>query len=735
MRLWFALILSFLATAVGAVDIGVRTGEHDSFSRFVLTLPPGTPWSVSRTSEGYAVQLEATDIRFVTDTIFERIPRTRVSSVDDAGDGRLILRLACDACHADAFLWQADKLVLDIIDGQGDDVGPEPTAVAQVLPVVTPRLPAALPRANLSFSPPSAPAPPGPAFTYSQQGLAETIARAVSQGLLDPREVHMPELESAPDSPQEPRHTDTHAPDPETAAQPPPLRASTPGVTVGTAIDRELSMLGTALGDLNSDPCFDPATFAVSDWADSRPFPEQIAELSAGLSKELDRTSDDAVLRLARGYIHFGFGQEALTTLTMLDGNSQDRAILATLARAMDGLAPQGRTLAGQVGCDNGASPWVVMSGAAEMRDVDRDALLRSYRALPHTLQAVLAARLSQALLDTGDVDGAAFVLGSVPGEDADRATDIAEARAALAETTGGADAALTLLENQIGDDARMSATAMVRLVDLAIASGRAPDPGVLELVAAARQEMKGAPIATDLLLAEAKGYAAIGDFRLAFNLLADAGHRIPLDVREALASDFALAVTERAEDAQFLDLVFSDLPSGLSAEVENKVAGRLIALNFPEKAAEYLRGTATQADMAERRYLRAEAALALDQPEEALVHLQGLSDSRAEAIRARALGRLGDYRAALSSMPSSQSGQPDAIAAFRANAWEQLSLGNDPLLAEIAEDALTESDPADLNGLADRHTALEEAKAVRQRVEALLERFPVEDIETVPTN
>lgn len=721
---YVVLLLCLVAPlALRAEPVAIRTGEHDTFSRFVLAIPPGTGWEVAPNASGYVLTLSDTRARYQLDNVFERIPRDRVSDVQDRGGGRLEFVLACEACIADAFLWQADRLVVDIVDGPAAAPDAVPTVRSSgdsplplfPEPMPTPlRTPTDMFQSSLqrALSPQATP-------HYSEQGVAESIARAVAQGLLTPSTSGLPSQTTAePTRPVGPPVVDM----PEAA----PIPAG-PGITVGSALDRDLSALGLALGGLNADPCLGADLFAVTDWAEDRPFATQIADLSQGVAAELEQISPEAVMRLARGYIYYGFGQEALTALGLLDTNSQERVVLSVLAHSVDGLPGHASILSSQGTCLNGAAPWVVASGAGEFGDVDRDHLLQSYRLLPPAVQGVLAPSLSRAALEAGQVDAAALILSVVQGGDAARRAELREANTALAEATGGAAAALTLLQSQAQDDARMRPETLAQMIQLSVQSGTIPAQADLTLAAAMRAEYRHDPVAVDLALAEAAGHAANDDYEAAFALLETYASQLSEDRLLPQTSALAMQLVDHAGDVAFLDVVFSDALNPLSAEAENAVARRLLALHFPEKAEQFLSGPASQQAMAERRYLRARAAIELHHPEEALTHIQGLTDPEAETIRAQALAQLGDMGGAFAAT------RPDTAldidAAFRAGAWERLSLSDDPLMRAVAEDILTGASPDGFAGITDREAALASATRTREHMANLLARYPVDPV------
>jgi hypothetical protein len=108
--------------------------------------------------------------------------------------------------------------------------------------------------------------------------------------------------------------------------------------------------------------------------------------------------------------------------------------------------------------------------------------------------------------------------------------------------------------------------------------------------------------------------------------------------------------ITEnRAPDDAFL--IKAVLPPGASPpvvqpEITHDVAGRLLALGFPDAARDWI-GPIDPSDSQELRLLAAKAALGLGDARSAVAMLDGVSEPEAETVRAQAHLQLGDLVAA----------------------------------------------------------------------------------------
>ncbi len=110
--IWFAVSV----VPARAQTIRVSSGEHADFSRLVVAFRQPVDWTFGKVEGGFELRSNARDVTFLLSTIFDLIPRDRIKSVTDLGEGRLFLEVSCP-CFADAFALPRGQVVLDIKDG------------------------------------------------------------------------------------------------------------------------------------------------------------------------------------------------------------------------------------------------------------------------------------------------------------------------------------------------------------------------------------------------------------------------------------------------------------------------------------------------------------------------------------------------------------------------------------------------------------------------------------------
>ena len=770
MRLFIVLLCLFGQGATAEV-IRVRSGDHAGFTRLVLAIPVGRNWRIGRQGAGYDVETGAATDSFDLAAAFEKIQRTRVAALLPAATpGRLRIELACE-CHVQAFLWQPDRVVIDIVDGPAPvdalyeqtldlpDVAPTPeleTTVA-VLPLTfTLPGPTAVhlirPEAEKADGPVQEPAGDSAVsarISATEQAIIESFARAASQGVLDvaaaPPQAMQAHAQAAPADHLDMAATAAgtapdHAGSPASALAEFEITApaeSRPGITAQTSVDRGQT-LGEApeLGAAEADTCLDDALVDLEHWGDARDFPVQIAERISGLTIEFDAYPEGAVEALARTYIYFGFGREAVQTLALDQTNSQQRRVLVALAHIVDQEPDPARLFAGQLGCATQSALWTALSrGTFEgTSESERNAAKSGFRALPPMLRGHLGAQLAQLFVDFGDPGVAETILAAARGEATAARIETALTAADILLETAGADAAIAALTEMATGDARLTPDALVQLIDLSLSQQQDVPPDMIALAGTMQYEYRGLPVAAALIDAQARALIAGDAFAAAFTLLDGPVEPLGMDDLARLRSAAILALTLRASDPAFLNFAFDDLPVADNPMVENAVASRLVALGFADRAAALLTSPATGAAARDRRYLQAEIALQLGDVASVEGFLGAMTDPRAARLRAAALAASGDFAAAASAGQIVPGSPPDAAGAWRAGDWAGLEHSDDPLL-RAAADAIR-ADPAALDPstpLAASRELLDQATQTRDLASQLLARFAVDPAAPAP--
>lgn len=294
---WTLLFISLCApVAALAQPVTVRGGEHGDFTRFVFTLPPDANWVVRDTGDQTLIRIDGADDADL-EGAFDRINRARVRDMSASVSDPLTiaLDLACD-CESNSFPFQNNKLVIDISAA-------EPVAVTPIdLPLITERSADLSPRMSIPLAP------------FSEIIEAETRLAAILDIVVDP-------------------------PLPLAASRFVPEELVALNIAPGVRVITGDSDAGNTIVAKDVLRCPSPEHFDIPSWGNPEaPFAEQLAVARGRISLERDRADVDAVTALARLYIYFGFGREAIDTLSIDGSSSAERNALLQVAYRMDDM-------------------------------------------------------------------------------------------------------------------------------------------------------------------------------------------------------------------------------------------------------------------------------------------------------------------------------------------------------------------------------------------------------------
>lgn len=580
LRLLFLLFFCLALRPAMGQTVTIASGEHEGFTRLVLTLPQPADWRMGRSPDGYVFRVVGAQPRYDLSRVFDRINRSRLASIwADPGDGGLRIGVACP-CYALPFEFRPGIIVIDLRDGQppaGSSF--EQTLQGQALPalaadrVTRPRprpLPmpqaydwrdAALDRRSPDQTPgPAVPLPlmlPDRRLLTLKDDLMMDLSRAVAEGLVDP--VTRP----PPASPRETRS----APDSSNLRLGPPLDAR--------SVLSERSILA-AQGAV----CPPQDALAIADWGDARPVSVQMAEAMVNLTGEFDRPDPVAVRRAVRFLLHLGFGAEAAALLTAFPTDDADRALWQSMARLVDGDVDPGGVFADLAACDSPAALWASLADPSlAPTAINTAALLRSFSMLPPHLRRNLGPTLAERFLAAGDKVTATALQDSLlrlPGP-TDARTAILSAR--LASAQGAAPAAAEQLETLLSDPGPMQMQALIALVELHVAEARPLDPAQADALASFLSQAEGTAEAPALARAHVLALALTDRFDAAFAALPMAPDAAP-DLWRLLSGGPDSAVLLHA-----LGTEPDNVPSGVGQSVRDALAIRLHKLGFPEQA------------------------------------------------------------------------------------------------------------------------------------------------------
>lgn len=743
--LFVFLGLMSAASTSAAEELSVRSGEHPTFSRLTLPIDPEQKWTAHRTNTGVEIVLSGHSDGFETQTVFARMRRDRIAELVTTSD-TLDIRFDCD-CEATAFV-SAGLLVIDVAD-LGTPLASK--AITSPAPVSTPRRLPSVP--TMAANPLPWIGSSGPMLTVGsertmsattaanddrsaqtpdiaaraellremQQSLLEEVSSAASSGLLR-NSYEVPER-STPSSanvltPVEPQLQEVEPPHDEQRRN---LRITS---SMDMPPGRSSSQLQLMTSGIN---CPSDDFLAVDTWGGSGNFAVEIGRARDSLFDARDHLDPNAAVALAKAYIYFGFGAEALDALRLDDAMIVKNAELVALATILErGHIYGPNPLGAYTDCGTDVALWATL-GYRELPDgiqIDTKSVLRAVNKLPGHLRHFLVPTLSDRLLEYGDSAAAAMAMRSVERlpEPLSPQGTLAQARIAVQNGTPASE----LLERVIDTNSEHSPEALVALVNAQLGADEPLSPETAKLVEAYVQELRGTEMGQQLRKTQVLALSQSGQFEAAFSALDDLAPSLSQEDALDIRQDILQHLSQRGDNFEFLDQMFRQESSNLAqmaATTKLLLAERLLTLGFAAQVQELLASIPDRPRNTERQLLAAQAALMLQQPFQAQAALIGIEGPQAARLMAQAKEMTGAYSEASALFTESDAPEDATRAAWLSDEWQTLIAADTPGFGALTQIATQDPTalPANTGPLGRAGAALEESQTTRNALASLL--------------
>lgn len=729
-----------LSQPAQAQDVSVTSGEHDGFSRIVLTYSQPVDWSLYRMDAGYVLTTAQAKPLYDLSGVFRRLSQGRLAQIMlRAEDGALLLRLDCE-CFAIPFELRPGIVVIDVRDGNAPEgsafeanaagerqpplLGGAPQSVKlsePAKPIETAILvqppstfTAAIDdAARLLQTLPSVPIPaPVAALEQTREELLWQLSKGVASGVVEPA----PTLSSKPHRPAEPKTSEN-------------IRiGAKAGIDETSGFRAENTLTGQGVKCI-TDPQLD-----IASWGGPGDPASEFAKNTTNLVGEFDRPEEGAIARSVRYYLYLGFGAEARQILTSLKVSLPDRAIWETMSYSLDLETPPGTVFSGMEVCDTSAALWSVLAMAdlPPPNQIEIPAILRGFSGLPLHLRRHLGPDLASRFLARNDAVSARAIRDAIsraPGEP-NAALKLLEAEIELAN--GDQDAAEAILAPLSGSGGLVGVQSTVALIRARVEEKQDVSSDLTTTAEALLEEAKGGVDEALLRDALALAYASQNRYDTAFGILANpAQNRTPI---------WQMLAEQGSDDAIMVHAVFQKtaVMPVLPVQTDRTFARRLLDLGFPTPALLWLqisRRTNGILD-SEDQLLIAEARLAQNDGLAALAEIADRDDLDAQILRAKALvllqdpasipqlSRMGNVTEAARAARQ-QGVWPDLLQLPEGDVWRDAAVlltppaGGEAAAASPVPDAA--ANDAEPGPLARTRAALEESAAARATLERLL--------------
>jgi len=744
MRLLFIFMVFWMNVSPSfAQTIVVRSGEHENFSRLVLTLPRKVGWTIVESNRSFSLKVDTPSVLFDFSKVFERIPRKRITEISQEGVGSdLVFSLACD-CSVTSFTDNANLVVIDIKDWEDQAEQRQPTngstinqttyrfprPAMQQMPISTKStiLPTIIGQV-IENNPAVAMKPATPRQTkrsysninVSEERLLAQIERASDQGLLDltespiptgQKEQRKPELKILVEAPEESL----------------PLSLS-----VTTVIDRDLAA-GVALLDRSSSEsfCTDPKFVAVASWGRGGNYSDEVSQLRSQLYGEFDKLQLETAVDLARLYLFFGFGAEARQVIELSRKSNTEIQVLLALAEVLDsGETVIENPFAGQQACKGDVALWSLLSEHSVATNVNNDAVLQSFSRFPPHLRERLGPGLSRMYVEAGDAQMANSILRTTRRSGGEIVSGFDFAEASVAELNEDTEMEEIKLMNSVGEGNEYSPKALTELIENMYQSRKALAPDLPDLVTAYATEYRGTDLEGELIRTQVVALALVGRFKEAFAAQEELQKLDSEIENHAALTSLLTLMSERADDVTFLRYAIDSKTGGsedVSAQLGEQMAGKLLGLGFPDEAEMWLKKSGDSLNNKKRRMMQAEIEVARKQPYRALVELVGLSEPGANRLRAKALRQNGEYGKVGQVLTTAEDLNGAARGFWMAEEWETVPNQEDTHYSQVAEQSaqLFQVDPSteQMAPLAQARSLMRGSSKVREEIASLLQK------------
>jgi len=568
-RIVLAVFIYCIGQQSIAQTVTVRSGDHPSFSRLVLTVGDQTGWELIQSSAGFTLQKPEFERDFQLDDVFERIQRDRIASVASTTPGVLEIALNCE-CHGDMFPYGSTQIVVDVIDGPAPEDWngpffsgtPEPVMQAKTEgsiaePAGTVNLPVLFAETRNEPKEVSGDTnnvleiqtqQPNPMVAEMQLRLLEQISQAAGQGLLSPNLNEETVIKNVPSQ------TETAAEKVEETEQFENLSPmpSNLGLNARSSFDELAQLLSPEIANTANSVCSPNFDFAFDGWGRGDDFVSGLAEVRLDQAKSQSENSLPYTQKLLRHYLHYGFGSEAIALVKTLELSPQEQNFLLILGLFLDNPNTYKTDYFQQFSdCDDLLGLMAFLTGQNQVkpsRSMATD-LARIMQNLPFHLQIHLGPLWVKRLKENGHSDlgvASARIVETLASEEIPE-LKIQKAKQAVAEQN--LDQAKEIFQQVADSGDQLAVDAFIETIQILLLQGGLPSPSEITVLDSYGREYQDTEREPKLAKLAALSRVITGD-------VADGLQRYQdLDIsRTALDSDLSLIV-DLATDETILSL------------------------------------------------------------------------------------------------------------------------------------------------------------------------------------
>lgn len=770
-RLLLTIFLLGIMPAKAAVKI--TSGEHATFSRLVFPASDDVTYKVISGKRQITVRLEGISQQFDLSEIFDRIPKTRLVSVEQsqsADNATLTLSLGCNCLGLAYRLNQ--YLVIDVIGENDTRFAVLDTTQQEVRQDISTadqgsfsrEPPTRRKRSELAKNKPKSPVtrtvqtpdldPRAGQFVpadndtqlsdlagsdeaeKARKSLLQQLKAAAQDGLIELQaDVTIEDSEIAMEEQKD-----------DLASQEEIEAAIANADALGSIRIRPVDEVPDIKEDveqamMEKRKCISGSRLDPENWADERDFNAQLATLRETLLGEFDQPGPRALENLIKFYLHFGFGVEANQLLKTYPTAFPERQMLEQISLIVNGESSNDQDFFGTPNCDGRAGLWRALNGSndAILGEDAEKTILSAYGELPILMRDQLAKRFIGGLIDNDRIELAEKLLDINERSPNIKESEIKLLKAKLMIKDDRKEDAEDILKSLVAQNAPNYQEALIALGQRFIERGGNLPAGFAQDLENASLENRDTTLGRELfktmILANLSGGDRLGAFaaldRDGEEILGETGELPDLvsDALEALLDGDATPADVARISVTHGNLINKNM---VHPVLKSKLAARLVDDGLSNLALDVL-ADIPRSDS--NRLTVSKALIATGLAEEARQELGILDSPEARVMRARLKSREGDFLAAreelgqsddpnffsnlgwLQSEPTAEPQTQDKKSQGRAAASRLFSEINTSGEADTSDPAMEE----DVTLEATR-TVLETAVSARETAETLVE-------------
>lgn len=703
------VLFFFNTTLVLAEPAVIRSGEHGSFTRLVINSKNLGPWRLVGSKETYRIQFSSFNQGFDIDSIFSRIDRERVRKVT-VQESEIELELAC-SCLVDVSSGGADLVIIDVSDN--------------------PSTPVTLPNQTTTNLKPSTLILP---FSFERNAhIDRYFSEDISQpfNFLNVENKKNSTSNLLPSVERKPNDTEVI---PITSALQETLidnlqsqlqggfgTASTRGILSANVELSEEQAIGPfseyqnntdfssnflIRGNMNksafsqndraeehsSEDCKPNSRMQISEWSDGRSFDQQLGDANLNLYTTLGKINPQGAAKLARIYLHFGFGVEAKQIMYSEPTLRQIFPELILIANILEyGSVEFSAFFEKRSACNGPLLFWSTFSKTKENSDLleQKEEILLQLSTLPIHLRRILAPTISARFLKAGSSALAMSALQTLKRTEYTLNDDAELEEAIILRANDYPKKALEKVSN-IQTNSYIAAEALVQEIGLKLAAGLETDDKTFELINGYATEFEDTPVEIELQKVAILAMSQAGQFTQAFEKSEKIGLAAQSEVLTLVYKD----LVSSASDTTFSEQVFKAIDRkflGQDSYLNLQFSQRLFELGFYNEAEKYLLSANQRIPVEQYQLLNAKIAIALDRPVAAEAFLTNLTSQDASELRAQIKSIEGNYKEAAEIYRNTNNSSMERRNAWLSKDWDEMFFDDESTIGVLSKMAQTD--------------------------------------------